>query len=70
MKAGDKVKYTGTNMPDYTGKMLEVQRVAGEYIILYMPEEDRGDVAIEGAGVWEYNTILCDHEDIEVEELE
>lgn len=65
MKPGDKVKYIGTNMPDYTGKLLEVQRVAGDYLILYMPEEDRSDVELEGAGMWRYNTILCDYEDIE-----
>lgn len=68
MKPGDKVKYIGSNMPDYTGKMLEVQRVAGDYVILYKPKADRRDVEIENAGIWKYDTILCSRDDIEEEQ--
>lgn len=55
IKQGDKVKYIGTAIPEYTGKILEVKKVIPSGYILLFPEEDRGLIGIEGFGVWKKN---------------
>lgn len=60
-----KVKYTGTALPKYTGQMLEVKGYVNAGVILYLPEEDRSPVAIEGGGVWKSESLLCGLEEIE-----
>lgn len=59
------VKYIGTALPKYTGQMLEVKRYVSAGVILYLPEEDRSHVAIEGGGVWKSNSLLCGLDEIE-----
>lgn len=65
IKPGDKVKYIGTNIPKYTGEILEVQSVVKIGLILLFPEKDRGLVDLEGAGVWKSESLICGFDDVE-----
>lgn len=65
IKPGDKVKYIGTNIPKYTGEILEVKSVVKIGLILLYPEKDRGLVDLEGAGVWKNESLICGIDDVE-----
>lgn len=71
-KPGDKARYIGTGFPEYTGKMLEIDRAGETTIILLKPEEDRKTVTIEVEpgqyNTWKSEVILCDIDEIEMEE--
>ncbi|HGC5945106.1 TPA: hypothetical protein ACIZC1_002605 [Enterococcus faecalis] len=64
-KAGEKVKYIGTAIPQYTGKVLEVSRVISLGYILLFPEEDRGLIELEGFGVWKKESLICGFDEVE-----
>lgn len=68
IKPGDKVKYIGTGVRQYTGQMLEVKSVLKDGVILLFPEKDRGCVAIEGGGTWGTESLLCGFSEVEVNE--
>ncbi|WP_313886599.1 hypothetical protein [Enterococcus hulanensis] len=65
IQPGDKVRYIGTSSPDHTGKILEVKTIVNAGLILLFPIEDRSLVALEGAGIWKSESLLCGFEDIE-----
>lgn len=65
-----KVKYTGTTLPKYTGQVLEVKRYVNAGVILYLPKEDQGNIAIENGGVWKSDSLLCSLNEIESLEAE
>ncbi|MDK7910796.1 hypothetical protein [Enterococcus faecalis] len=62
IKQGDKVKYIGTAIPEYTGKVLEVEKVTPSSYILLFPEEDR---EIEGLGIWKKESLICGFDEVE-----
>ena len=59
IKAGDKVKYMGMRDPQYTNKVLEVDRVLEEGLILKFPLEDQREYVLEGVDRWKYGTWVC-----------
>lgn len=63
---GDKVKYIGTSIPRYTGKVLEVQCIVKNGVILLYPTSDKEIVAVEGGGVWQSESLMCGFDDIEI----
>ncbi|MCU2241445.1 hypothetical protein N2D50_04100 [Enterococcus faecalis] len=65
IQPGDKVKYIGTAIPKYTGKILEVERVIPLGYILLFPEEDRGLIEFEGFGVWKKESLICGFDEVE-----
>lgn len=65
IKQGDKVKYIGTAIPEYTGKMLEVEKVIPLGYILLFPEEDRGIIGFEGFGVLKKESLICGFDEVE-----
>lgn len=65
IKTGDKVKYIGKAIPEYTGKILEVKKVIPSGYILLFPEEDRGLLGIEGFGVWKKESLICGFDEVE-----
>lgn len=67
IKKGMKVKYIGTGVRKYTGQLLKVKSVGKNCVILYFPEADRHQVAIEnGGGIWKAETLLCGHSEVEI----
>lgn len=73
LKPGDKVKYIGMNFPEYTGSLLEVDRVGSIILILLKPEEDRKLVSVEAEPgkyhTWLSEILICDTDEVEVEEV-
>lgn len=65
VRIGEKVKYIGTAIPKYTGKILEVKSIVNAGIILFFPEKDRGLIELEGAGVWKEESLICGFDEIE-----
>ncbi|EGO5061076.1 hypothetical protein ACFJX1_11920 [Enterococcus faecalis] len=65
IKSGDKVKYIGTAIPEYTGKILEVEKVIPLGYILLFPEKDRGLLGIEGFGVLKKESLICGFDEVE-----
>ncbi len=65
IKAGDKVKYVGTRVQQYTNKVLEVDRVLEHSVILKFPLEDRGEVVLDGFDRWKYGTLFCRLDEVE-----
>ncbi|NSM31421.1 hypothetical protein HRE39_09485 [Enterococcus faecalis] len=63
-KSGDKVKYIGTAIPEYTGKILEVEKVIPLGYILLFPEKDRGLLGIEGFGVLKKESLICGFDEV------
>lgn len=64
-KSGDKVKYIGTAIPKYTGKILEVAKVIPSGYILLFPEGDRELIGFEGFGVWKKESLICGFDEVE-----
>ena len=66
IKQGDKVKYIGAALPQYTGEILEVKAINDRgVVILLTPERDRGFLEIEGMGVWRKESLICDISEVE-----
>ncbi|MET1201224.1 hypothetical protein [Enterococcus faecalis] len=64
IKQGDKVKYIGTAIPEYTNQFLVVKSVLGKGLILEFPEKDKRKVALEG-GIWDMNSLICGFDEVE-----
>ncbi|WP_445447720.1 hypothetical protein ACT6P2_04335 [Enterococcus lactis] len=65
IKAGDKVKYMGMRDPQYTNKVLEVDRVIEEGLILKFPLEDQREIVLDGFDRWKYGTLFCRLDEVE-----
>lgn len=65
IKQGDKVKYIGTAIPEYTNQFLVVKSVLGKELILEFPEKDKRKVALEGSGIWDMNSLICGFDEVE-----
>lgn len=66
IKPGDNVKYIGTALPKYTGKILKVRRcLVNNNYMLWLPEEDKRKLALEHGGIWGVESLICGREDIE-----
>lgn len=64
IKQGDKVKYIGTAIPEYTNQFLVVKSVLGKGLILEFPEKDKRKVALEG-GICNMNSLVCGFNEVE-----
>ncbi|WP_445450988.1 hypothetical protein [Enterococcus faecalis] len=64
IKQGDKVKYIGTAIPEYTNQFLVVKSVLGKGLILEFPEKDKRKFALEG-GIWNMNSLVCGFNEME-----
>lgn len=70
IKQGDKVKYTGTALPKYTGKTLKVKKcLVNDNFILSLPDEDKHSLEVDHGGTWGVSSLICNRYEIEVEEL-
>lgn len=65
IQPGDKVKYIGEGVPQYTDKFLVVKTVLVNGLILEFPEEDKRKVALEGGGIWNMNSLVCGFNEVE-----
>ncbi|EAE5884735.1 hypothetical protein E3W05_14290 [Listeria monocytogenes] len=65
IKQGDKVKYIGTAITEYTNQFLVVKSVLGKGLILEFPEKDKRKVALEGGGIWNMNSLVCGFNEVE-----
>ncbi|MDA9472075.1 hypothetical protein [Enterococcus sp. 5H] len=66
IKQGDNVKYIGTALPKYTGKILKVRRcLVNNNYMLWLPKENRHQLALEHGGIWGVESLICGREDIE-----
>lgn len=65
IKQGDKVKYIGKGVPQYTNKILVVKTVLARGLILEFPEKDKRKVALEGGGIWNMNSLVCGFNEVE-----
>ncbi|EOB3445381.1 hypothetical protein ACIJDA_002848 [Enterococcus faecalis] len=65
IQSGDKVKYIGKGVPQYTNQFLVVKTVLVNGLILEFPEKDKRKVALEGGGIWNMNSLVCGFNEVE-----
>ncbi|EKR9335320.1 hypothetical protein P9720_000064 [Enterococcus faecalis] len=65
IQPGDKVKYIGTAIPEYTNQFLVVKSVLEKGLILEFPDKDKRKVALEGGGIWNMNSLVCGFNEVE-----
>lgn len=65
INSGDKVKYIGTKIPEYTNQILEVSRVISKGLIIVFPEKDRREVIFDGLDSWKCQSLICGFDEVE-----
>ncbi|MBO1106102.1 hypothetical protein FQT01_12440 [Enterococcus faecalis] len=65
IQPGDKVKYIGKGVPQYTNQFLVVKAVLVNGLILEFPEEDKREVVLEDCGIWKEESLICGFDEVE-----